>query len=58
MGDDPEARANEYIDSMFERTTRTWSPTCSSISRGDTSSSVELVLDLILDGFVRLDAKR
>ena len=38
--------------------TRTWLPASANTSSGTTSSSFELVLDLILDGLRRLDAER
>jgi AcrR family transcriptional regulator len=58
MGDDPEARAIEYVDSISEADHPHMVAHVRQHLAGDTSSSFELVLDLILDGLVRLDAER
>ena len=56
MGDDPEARAREYLDGISEVDHPHMVAHVRQHIDGDTSSSFELVLDLILDGLVRLDA--
>lgn len=58
MGDDPEARANEFVDGISEADHPHMVAHVRQHLAGDTSSSFELVLDLILDGLVRLDAER
>ncbi len=56
MGDDPEARAREYLAGISEADHPHMVAHVRQHLDGDTSSSFELVLDLILDGLVRLDA--
>jgi len=58
MGDDPEARANEFLDGISETDHPHMVAHVRQHLAGDTSSSFELVLDLILDGLVRLDTER
>jgi len=58
MGDDPEARANDYVSRISEADYPHMVAHVHQHLAGDTSSSFELVLDLILDGLVRLDADR
>ena len=55
LGDDPEARAHEYLAGMSEADHPHMVAHVRQHIDGDTSSSFELVLDLILDGLVRLD---
>jgi len=56
IGDDPEARANEFLAGISESEHPHMVAHVRQHLDGDTSSSFELVLDLILDGLVRLDA--
>lgn len=58
MGDDPEARATEFLAGISEADHPHMVAHVRQHLAGDTSSSFELVLDLILDGLVRLDAGR
>ncbi len=58
MGDDPEARANEFLAGLSPAGHPHMIAHVQQHLAGDTSSSFELVLDLILDGLVRLDAER
>lgn len=58
MGDDPEVRANEFLDGISEADHPHMVAHVRQHLAGDTSSSFELVLDLILDGLVRLDTER
>ncbi len=58
MGDDPEARANEFLAGISETDHPHMVAHVRQHLAGDTSSSFELVLDLILDGLVRLDSER
>jgi len=58
MGDDPEARANEFLAGISDAEHPHMVAHVHQHLAGDTSSSFELVLDLILDGLVRLDATR
>jgi AcrR family transcriptional regulator len=58
LGDDPEARAIEYVSGISEADHPHMVAHVRQHLAGDTSSSFELVLDLILDGLVRLDAER
>jgi len=58
VGDDPEARANEFLDGISEVEHPHMVAHVRQHLAGDTSSSFELVLDLILDGLVRLDTER
>ena len=56
-GPDPTAKAHEFLDGI---SAETYPYTVAHVQQhlnGDTSSSFELVLDLILDGLVRLDAE-
>ena len=57
MGDDPEARANEFLSGISDVDHPYMVAHVHQHLAGDTSSSFELVLDLILDGLVRLDAE-
>lgn len=56
-GDDPEARAREYVAGISEADHPHMVAHVRQHIDGDTSSSFELVLDLVLDGLVRLDAR-
>jgi AcrR family transcriptional regulator len=58
IGDDPEARANEFLSGISDADHPHMVAHVRQHLAGDTSSSFELVLDLILDGLVRLDAER
>lgn len=58
MGDDPEARANEFLAGISQTDHPHMVAHVQQHLAGDTSSSFELVLDLIVDGLVRLDAER
>jgi len=58
MGTDPEARANEFLAGISETEHPHMVAHVHQHLAGDTSSSFELVLDLILDGLVRLDAEQ
>jgi AcrR family transcriptional regulator len=57
MGDDPEARANDFLAGISEADHPHMVAHVRQHLAGETSSSFELVLDLILDGLVRLDAE-
>ena len=57
-GDDPDATAREYLAGISEADHPHMVAHVRQHGDGDTSSSFELVLDLILDGLVRLDATR
>jgi AcrR family transcriptional regulator len=56
MGEDPQARALEFVAGISEAEHPHMVAHVRQHLDGDTSSSFELVLDLILDGLVRLDA--
>ena len=57
MGDGPTARANEYLAGISEADHPHMVAHVHQHLAGDTSSSFELVLDLILDGLLRLDTR-
>jgi len=58
MGDNPEERANEFLSGISETDHPHMVAHVHQHLAGDTSSSFELVLDLILDGLVSLDGGR
>ncbi len=58
MGDDPEARANEFVNGISQTDHPHMVAHVQQHLAGDNASSFELVLDLILDGLLRLDAER
>jgi len=58
VGDNPEERANEFLSGISETDHPHMVAHVHQHLAGDTSSSFELVLDLILDGLVRLDVER
>ncbi len=58
MGDDPALRASQFVDGISEEDHPHMVAHVRQHLASDTSSSFELVLDLILDGLVRLDSGR
>jgi len=56
--DDPEATAERYLVGISAATYPHMAAHVRQHLDGDTASSFELVLDMILDGLVRLDAPR
>lgn len=57
MGDDPEARVQAFLDRTPAETYPHMVAHVHQHLEGDTAPSFELVLDLILDGLVRLDSE-